>query len=260
MSHKINCIIIDDEPLARELLSKHISKIEFLNLIGDYDNVLSGLSVLGTEKVELIFLDIQMPEIDGLTFLKSLGTTPYDVIFTTAYSEYALDGFESDVTDYLLKPITFERFLKAINKVIRKKSLRFQLPGSETSGLELAFQHDSDPEPLIISKEELDILLIKENKKFINVHKKDIVYIEGMKDYLKVHLTHQHIVTHMTMAKMESLLSPQNFIRINRSYIVNKTAIKYIDGNTIKTNTGISLIIGINYREKIRDILKNGTI
>lgn len=262
MNEQINCIIIDDEPLARELLKKHISKIPFLNLVGESSNAIDALELLNRNDVKLLFVDIQMPTIDGFTFTKSIMAQGLHIVFTTAFSEFAAQAFDRDAVDYLLKPITFERFLQAINKVLKGNAVKYIEPQEQgTELVDLVFPNDD----LVLTKkeepEENNILLIKENKRYIKVNYTDIVYIEGMKDYVKVILqTGKTIITHMTMTKMENLLSPSSFIRINRSYIISKHAIRLVDGNMVETIIGNKLIIGVRYREMFRNLLKEGRI
>lgn len=260
MNENLNCLIVDDEPLARDLLKKHIAKIPFLNLIGECSNAVDALNMLNKFDVQLLFVDIEMPTIDGLTFTKSLtGHVPH-LVFTTAYSEYAAQAFDRDAVDYLLKPITFERFLQAINKVLKGNSIRVMPPKQGAAEVDLTFPGDSElTNARKDEQEENDILLIKENKKYIKVNFKDIVYVEGMKDYIKVILkTDRTIITHMTMIKMENMLPANTFVRINRSYIINKNAIKFVDGNMVETTLGNQLIIGVNYRDMFRTFLKEG--
>lgn len=261
MNNKISCIIVDDEPLARDLLKNYILKLPFLDLITECSSAIEALSTIKQQRIDLIFMDIEMPEIDGLTFMRTLLPQNQDVIFTTAYSEYAVQGFENDAVDYLLKPITMERFLQSINKVMRRNAVKYEISTVEPEKIELKFDHDFEPEQRVAETESNKLLLVKQNKKYVRVLHDDIIYIEGMKDYVKVHIKDKStLITHMTMTKMESLLPPDGFLRINRSFIVNKLAIQFIDGNNIKLSTGEELVIGVNYREKIRLLLKDSRI
>ena len=180
-----------------------------------------------------------MPEMSGIEFLKTFSSFRPAVILTTAYSEYALEGYEHNVADFMLKPIVFERFVKAINKARDK--------------IGAAVPEAAAPDPQ-------RMLLIKENKKFIRVAIDDVLFVEGMKDYLKIHTKTKVIITHMTMTKMESMLDEANFLRVNRSYIVQKAAVRAINGNVIETINNAELPIGINYREAIRKMTDKGML
>ncbi len=234
---RLSCVVIDDEPLAQDLMQKYIGRLGFLELGAIFDNAVDALSRLEDLRPDIILLDVNMPEMNGIEFLKTFSSFQPAVILTTAYSEYALEGFENNVTDFILKPIVFERFVKAINKARDKMSV--SLPEA------------TEPQRM---------LLIKENKRFIRVAVDDVLFVEGMKDYLKIHTQNKVIITHMTMTKMESMLDDSSFLRINRSYIIQKAAIKAINGNVIETITNSELPIGVNYREVIRKMTETGLL
>jgi DNA-binding LytR/AlgR family response regulator len=234
---RLSCVVIDDEPLAQDLMQKYIGRLGFLELSAIFDNAVDALSRLEDVRPDIILLDVNMPEMNGIEFLKTFSSFQPAVILTTAYSEYALEGFENNVTDFILKPIVFERFVKAINKARDKMSA-----------------------PLPEATEPQRMLLIKENKRFIRVAVDDVLFVEGMKDYLKIHTQNKVIITHMTMTKMESMLDDSNFLRINRSYIIQKAAIKAINGNVIETITNSELPIGVSYREIIRKMTEKGLL
>ncbi|GAB3636801.1 LytTR family DNA-binding domain-containing protein [Hymenobacter arcticus] len=234
---RLSCVIIDDEPLAQDLMQKYTSRLGFLELIAIFDSAVEALSRLEDLRPDIILLDVNMPEMNGIEFLKTFSSFQPAVILTTAYSEYALEGFEHNVADFILKPIVFERFVKAINKA--RDKIGTSLP--EVSELQR-------------------MLLIKENKRFIRVAVDDILFVEGMKDYLKIHTKAKVIITHMTMTKMESMLDDASFMRVNRSYIVQKAAIRAINGNVIETVTNAELPIGVNYRETIRKMTEKGLL
>lgn len=222
----INCIIVDDEPLARQLLKSYVDQVPFLNCIGVCKNVVEAFEVLHTQKVDLIFLDIEMPGITGINFLKSLKLVP-KVIFTTAYPDYAVDAFELSAIDYLLKPITFDRFVKAVDRLeLNKKEIR---------------EKDS---------EKPDHLFLKIDRKLVKFNFSDIVHIEAYGDYLKIHTTHQIKVTYMTLNKLERLLPDDAFIRIHRSTIINKKFIEFIEGSFVHVNKN-KLAIGSTYRDGV---------
>ena len=236
---RLSCIIIDDEPLAQDLLQKYTSRLSFLELTTIFDNAVEALGQLETLRPDIILLDVNMPEMNGIEFLKTFSNFRPAVILTTAYSEYALEGFEHNVADFILKPIVFERFVKAINKARDK------------IGAGAAVPEPTEPQRM---------LLIKENKRFIRVALDDVLYVEGMKDYLKIHTRTKVIITHMTMTKMESMLDEATFLRVNRSFIVQKAAIRAITGNLIETINNMELPIGVNYRESIRKMTEKGIL
>jgi two-component system LytT family response regulator len=237
IDRKVTCVIIDDEPLAQDLLVKYAHRLGYLSVVAIFDDAVEALSQIEVICPDLILLDVNMPEMNGLEFLRTFSSFKPAVILTTAYSEYALDGYEHNVTDFILKPIVFERFVKAVNKVRD----RICIPLAETA----------EPQRM---------LLIKENKKFIRVAVEDMLFIEGMKDYLKIHTKTGVIVTHMTMTKMESVLDEATFLRVNRSYIVQKAAVRAISGNIIETINNAELPIGVNYREAIRKMTDKGIL
>ena len=234
---RLSCVIIDDEPLAQDLMQKYTSRLSFLELIAIFDNAVEALSGVEKLRPDIILLDVNMPEMNGIEFLKTFSSFRPAVIMTTAYSEYALEGFEHNVTDFILKPIVFERFVKAINK---------------------ARDRITATAPEVVEPQKM--LLIKENKRFIRVALDDVLFVEGMKDYLKIHTKGKVIITHMTMTKMESMLDDTNFLRVNRSYIVQKAAVRAITGNVIETINNVELPIGVNYREAIRKMTDEGLL
>lgn len=191
--NKIKCVVVDDEELARELIKTYIQKVDFLECVGTFENPLEALSLLKSSKIDLLFLDIQMPDIKGTDFAELINTTDTRIIFTTAYSEYALKGFELNALDYLVKPITFKRFLSAVEK----------LPKQEGGGEE-------------------NFIIIKSGYDLHKVLYQDIIYIESDSEYVNYHLENgKKIMANQSLGKLESLL-PNSFIRVHRSYIVNK--------------------------------------
>ena len=208
-NHKIRCLIIDDEPLAREILKQHIAGVEALELVGTCNNAVEAISFLNEHTVDLLFLDIQMPQLLGTSFIRTLKSPP-KVIFTTAYRKYAVEGFELDAVDYLLKPISFERFLKAVNKVLQIKAVIEPASSSrenhtETNSLFLYFRAD---------------------RKMVKIFFHEILFIESLKDYIKIVTTTKTIVTKYVLYTLEEMLPPGEFLRIHRSYII---AINKID-------------------------------
>lgn len=200
---KLNCIAIDDEPFALEIMADDIQKVPFLNLIGTFSNPLDAWELIKQGKVDLIFLDIQMPTLTGTQFLRTLPTPPM-VIFTTAYQQYALEGYDLDVIDYLLKPIPFERFLKAVNKAQE----RFQMNVKEN---------------IELITEEATFFFIYVEYKQIKIYFDDILYIEGLKDYVKIFLKTQTkpLLTRLNLKSIEAKLPVQQFYRVHNSYLVS---------------------------------------
>ncbi len=238
----MNVIIVDDEPLALDVLETYIDKISEFQLVARCNNALEANDALREHGVDLIFLDIQMPQITGIDFIKSLPTPP-SVIFTTAYSNYALEGFELNAVDYLLKPISLDRFMKACNKAIEQHSLRHS-PGSEAK-------------EVII---EDDFVFIKADKKLIKVNFSEIIYIEGLKDYVIFRLEEGRVITLQTMKSLEEKLPSALFRRIHRSYIVGLDKIKAIVGNMVEVNEKgkvKNLPIGKNYRDELLELINN---
>ena len=227
----LRCLIVDDEPLAQEVIENYVSRVRELTLVKKCDDAMQAFEILRKEKIDLIFLDIQMPVIDGLGFLKSMKNTP-TVIITTAFPQHALESYDFDVVDYLLKPISFERFLKAVHKVLDQKRTS---PAGET-------------------RESTEYIFLKVDGKLVRVNFSEILYIEGMKDYLKVFLKDKFLVVHMTMKKIEELIPRQRFVRVHKSYIVSLPAIKSIVGNYIELNDK-QIPIGANYKDELIKIV-----
>ena len=224
-----NCIIIDDEEPARLLLNDYCNRIDDLNVVGIYKSPLECLTVLEKEEIDILLLDINMPSISGIDFLKTINKQP-NVILTTAYREYALEGFELDVIDYILKPIEFYRFLKAINKV----KLRIEKPKNPPEGNSQSIQ-------------------LKSNKKIYKIHFDDILFIQSHNEYIMYHTkSNGKLMVYGTMKTLDSILPPSLFFRIHRSYIVNKNAIKYIEGNQVALEN-IKLPISETYKKKFID-------
>ncbi len=232
---KIRCLIVDDEPLALDALSVLIGKIPELEIAGRCRDAVEALGILHREKVDLLFLDIQMPELSGLEMLRSLSVPP-SVIFTTAYREYAVEAFDLDVVDYLVKPVSLERLIKAVNRYhdrTRHQQREENPSGEPGSGT----------------------VMIYSNKKTHRVRTGDILFIEGLKDYALVHTGSGRLVTRQTMKNLESLLSPHRFIRVHRSWIVPLERISSWTGYSV--NIGNKEIpIGKTYRKSVMDTLE----
>lgn len=250
---KLNCLIVDDEPLAQEVLVAHIAKIPSLNLVQQSSNAMEAFEALHKNHIDLIFLDINMPVVSGLNFLRSLKDPPA-VILTTAYTEYALEGYELDVVDYLLKPVPFDRFFKAV----KKAALQLNQSGRQVPLIQddpgLQPLHSSAPAN--VNAQEKNYFFIKADGKLVKVNYADIRYIEGMKDYLKIHTVNQTIVTHHTMKAMEEQLPSGKFMRVHKSYIIALNAIKAIDGNIIYLDMDKAEIpLGNSFREALLSVV-----
>jgi DNA-binding LytR/AlgR family response regulator len=240
METKTRCLIIDDEPLAIKLIRTHLSKLDSFEIVGECKNPLKAVEFLKKEKIDLMFLDINMPEITGLDFLKTLPNPPY-VIITTAYREYAIEGYDLDVVDFLLKPISFERFLKAINRFCNRTR-----PSSSKNGNNSTETHD------------IKYIHIQDGKNIFKLLYEDVYYFEGYGEYVKVITTNKTYMVRDTLTEFENKFSPSPFIRIHKSYIIN---IQKITGfstlHVLIKNT--ELPIGRMYREKVVNTLKSGS-
>lgn len=211
----LSCLIVEDEPLARKLLTQYVEKAPGLELLDALSSPLAALDFLKEHTPDVLFLDVQMPEITGIGLLKILKQKPL-VVLTTAYSEYAIEGYELDVTDYLLKPITFERFLKCVEKLHQAKGHRLPSPAPSTPPAPAAAPEDAMPE----------YLFVKDGTKSVRVNFADIQYIEGMKDYVRIHTPDKKITTLQSLKKLTNLLPSQEFVRVHHSYIV---AMKWVE-------------------------------
>jgi len=199
----IRCIAVDDEPLALDIIADYVSKIPELTLVASTTNAIEALQLVQNGEVDLVFLDVQMPELTGIQFLKIINGK-CDVILTTAYPQYALDGYELNVVDYLLKPIAFDRFYRSVQKVLNAKTPRI-----------------SDTAVAVVQQSEVvDFIFVKTEHKIQRVDLDDILYIEGLKDYISIFTAAERIVTLQNMKKMEEILPPNRFVRVHRSYIV----------------------------------------
>lgn len=226
----IRCLIIDDEPLSRNILKTFVSDHPDLELVGECKDAFEAMDTLNKHSVDLLFLDINMPKLSGVNFYKSLNQKP-EVVFTTAYPEFAVDGFELNAVDYLMKPIAFERFVQAVQRVKEK------LGQSPVQGLVQ------------------DHILLKADKKVYRTSFENILFCEALGDYVKVHLTDKVLIITVTMKKLLSELPADQFIRTHKSYIINQTKFEYIEGNQIKIGTH-SVSIGQSYREEVLKVLK----
>jgi DNA-binding LytR/AlgR family response regulator len=229
--NKLKCIVVDDEPLAQEVLVRYLQNIREIELVTTCSNALEAFEVLNNESIDLMFLDISMPVISGLDFLRSLHKAPA-VIITTAHPDFALQGYDLDVVDYLVKPVSMERFMKAVNKAIER--VRLPLPQAR------------NPKPAY--------MFVKSDQKLIRINFDDIHYIEGMKDYVKIFTTEKMIVTLHTMKFFEANLPADQFIRIHKSYIANAASIKSIAGNELELHQS-RLPIGSSYKDNLMKMI-----
>jgi DNA-binding LytR/AlgR family response regulator len=229
----ITCIVVDDEPMARDLLEKYIADVPALTLVRMCKSAIEAAEVLRDRNVDLIFLDINMPRLSGMQFYRSLSNPPA-VIFTTAYPEYALEGFEVDATDYLLKPFSFERFFQAVNRILEKGTIK----GS--------------------GKESKPYLLLKSDKKIHRVLPEDIVYLESLGDYVKVHFADHYLLVHDTLKNLLTNL-PEGFSRVHKSYAIALNKVQYIEGNQVMMGDPPTEIpIGMTYKEAFLELFNRG--
>lgn len=235
----IRCLVVDDEPLALEIIVDYIEKIPALELVKATTSAFDALALVQENKADLVFLDVQMPELTGIQFLKII-KGKCQVILTTAYPEYALDGYELDVTDYLLKPIAFDRFYKAVQKVIHGK------PATTSSGNTDTIYVQNTP----------DFIFVKTEHKIQKIYLDDILYIEGLKDYISLFTPTERIITLQNMKKMEEALPSKRFIRVHKSYIISLDKIESIERSRITIKDKI-IPVGDTYRDNFFKIIEN---
>ncbi len=236
---KIHCLIIDDEPLAINVIKNYLDQIENFELVNSFNNAIEGLNFLKNNKIDVIFLDINMPVLDGINFIKSLEAPPL-LIITSAYDEFAIETYELDVLDYLVKPIEFPRFMKAISKVERRLNIINKVP------LEKA-------------KERLFIFVKIDKKKMKKIFLDEILVIESLKDYLKINTLTGRYIIHSTLTDFTDLLPSIDFIRIHRSYTVAINKIDAIEGNSVEIE-GLRYVIGRSYLEEVKQKILNASI
>jgi two-component system, LytTR family, response regulator len=239
---KINCIAVDDEPLALEIIKEYCAKVPFLNLMQSFDNAIDTMEYLRNNHVDLILLDIQMEDLTGIQLLNALKVKPF-VIMTTAYDTYAIQGFELDVTDYLLKPFSFQRFLKGINKVYELMQTESELKGSRPVATLAADTH------------ERDYFFVKTETHLEKITASDVLYIEGMGDYWRIVTKNKRIMTLMNARGMEEVLPENQFCRVHRSYFVAIGKIESIERKHIKI-ADQRIPIGDTYQKNFFDIIE----
>ena len=234
----MKCIIVDDEPLAIEVIESHVAKLDNLEVVATCTNALKAFEVLQKESVDLMFLDIQMPKLTGIDFLKTLQNPP-KIIFTTAYREYAIESYDYNAVDYLLKPISFDRFLKAIGKAYGQQIQPLETPTH------------------VQPSDNGDYIYVKSDKKMVKIKLAEVRYIEGLKDYVKIRLADKTIITHQKMSYLEEKLPGDKFLRIHRSYIIS---VDYVD-SFCTTHLDIEsheIPIGRHYKNEVLERLQEG--
>lgn len=223
----LKCMIVDDEPLSRDVLRKYIGDLKDLNLVGECRNAFDATAQLRKEEVDLLFLDINMPGLSGISFARSLSVSPL-IVFTTAYPEFAVEGFELNALDYLVKPFSFERFLKAVNRAQEKLA-------------------EQNPEKISTRK-----IVLKADKKIYAVEFSEISFIEGQGDYIKIHMSNKVLVVHHTLKRFLESLPEEDFMRIHKSYVVNLRKIGFIEGNQVRIGEQSVAVSPPNREELIR--------
>ena len=227
----VNCLIIDDEPLAINVIKNHIKEIDNLNVIDTFNSAIDALSFMKSNTVDLIFLDINMPLLDGLDFIKSLDKKPM-IVITTAYSEYAIKTYELEVLDYLMKPISFPRFLKAVNRAFK------EINSNLTSNLKVA--------------KRAHIFIKVDKKKMQKIYLDEILIIESLRDYLKITTISNKYIIHSTLSSFTEKLPSNNFIRIHRSFTIAIDKIEAVQGNSVEID-GVKYVIGRSYIEHVKN-------
>lgn len=240
---QLRTIIVDDEPLAHEVIKEHAKDVPFISIVGQFYSGTEALNYVNANPVDLIFLDIQMPKLKGLDFLKILKKNPL-VIITSAYQEYALESFELDVCDYLLKPFRFDRFLKATNKAFELYQLKNQASITQPSENEFVTA-------------EVQQLFIKTDKRFVQVNLKDIYFLESFGNYVKVWTENDFLLTARTLTSFTEQLPVDDFVRIHKSFIINKQFISYLEGNTVILKNKKQLQIGKSHKQSIKQLMRN---
>ncbi|WP_316802976.1 LytTR family DNA-binding domain-containing protein [Pedobacter nototheniae] len=230
---KLNCVIIDDEPLARDVVESFAKSVPFLNVLATYENPVEALLFIKDNDVDVVFSDIEMPKLNGLEFVRALGNSIV-TIFITAYRDFALDGFDAGATDYLVKPVRFDRFLKAVNKA--KDYLELKASSS-------------------IQQVNSDRIFIKSEGKLIKILLNEILYVEAQGDYLKIVIAAETYTTQATLKSMEETLSLPVFFRIQRSFILNLEAVRSVNGNMVELINGKAISIALNKKEELFSLL-----
>lgn len=235
MTKPISCIIVDDESMARDIIATHLSRIKNIEVVAQCKNAIEAFNFINNNAVDLIFLDINMPEISGIAFAKSINKN-IKIIFTTAYRDYAVEGFDLQAVDYLLKPIPFERLLKAVNRYFEVNAKHLK---NESNQLD-----------------DNDFIFVRSDRRMLKITFKDILYIESLSDYIKIHLTETCVVTRETISAIEAKLPQKDFLRIHRSYIVSLAKIQSFTNEEITVNRK-ALPISRSYKKDVLNHLEN---
>lgn len=230
---KLRCIVLDDEPIGREIIENFVKEIDFLHIVDSFDDPVKALMFLENNKVDIIFSDIQMPKISGLDLVKTLENPPV-IIFITAHRDFALDGFETGATDYLVKPVRFDRFLKSVNKAKDYISLK----------------HNST-----VHQVNSDRIFIKSDGKLTKILLDEILYLEAQGDYLKIVIDNETYTTLATLKSMDEVLTLPKFFRVQRSFIINLEAVRSLNGNMVELVNGKSISIALNKKEELFQLL-----
>ncbi|GAA4464711.1 LytTR family DNA-binding domain-containing protein [Nemorincola caseinilytica] len=231
----LNCVITDDEPIAQEILEEYVRMIPGLNLVAKCRNAMETLHVMRNNTVDILFMDIHMPGISGLDFIRSLKERPA-IIFTTAYPNYAIDGYDVDAIDYLLKPISIDRFLRAVNKVYERAA----------GATETEVRHPTANKTFFF---------IRSNTDLVKIEYDSILYIEGLENYVRIHCDNRNVISFSTMKNMEDILSQHGFLRIHRSYIINLQRVTSVQSHSFRIGT-TELTVGKSYRKAVAEVLK----
>ncbi|MFB9058207.1 LytR/AlgR family response regulator transcription factor [Mariniflexile ostreae] len=239
----IKCLIIDDEPLAINVIKKHLENFDHFEIVNSYNNPVEAINVLTKHKIDLIFLDINMPKLNGIEFIKNLKNPPF-IIITTAYREHAVESFELNVVDYLVKPIALNRFIKALHKVSRLQSFKKDTSAGNTNS---SFVNENDH------------FFVKVNKKIVKIYFDEIFYIESLKDYVSIKTIYGNYIVNYNLLTITKLLSKHPFIRIHRSYTVATNKVDAIDGNFIYIQ-GKTLPIGRRYAKEVKSKILDGFV
>ena len=235
MTKPISCIIVDDESMARDIIATHLSRIKNIEVVAQCKNAIEAFNFINNNAVDLIFLDINMPEISGIAFAKSINKS-IKIIFTTAYRDYAVEGFDLQAVDYLLKPIPFERLLKAVNRYFEVNTVQSNIQLKPTD-------HN-------------DFIFVRSERRMLKITFSDILYIESLSDYIKIHLTETCVVTRETISAIEAKLPQKDFLRIHRSYIVSLAKIQSFTNEEITVNRK-ALPISRSYKKDVLNHLEN---
>lgn len=231
----LSCIVVDDEPLAREVLEKYISDCPMLDLKASCSNAFVAIEILEKGDIQLVFLDINMPKLSGISMIRTLENPP-EIIFTTAYPEYAVEGFELDAVDYLVKPFSFERFMKSVNKACKQYEMKLNKSAEASQG-------------------ESEYLVVKADGKIYRLQLTEIVLLEALGDYVKIHTVTGIITTHDTLKNLEKSLPDEGFLRVHRSYIIALDKIRFVEGNRLRLGEH-DIPLGHSYRDRLLQYLQ----